>query len=274
MMLKALKLTLPAATGLLLVALATAQDYQDVAPVEDATASSGDASTTMPSAESSPDPNARVEMSVGELQQLLNLPPGASLKEYQEDPKAPKALFKTKDQLSRIFKEAPDFIYFPERVDPMIIPWVRERVVAEELYEEALLARAAQDFAKARQILRQIQDQYPNTDSAVKVVSELASLDEEIRKRDEDTKKPAVVVDLAATPTPIPITLPDWVTKNTTGVLIGNDGEPVVVVGSDFLRVGDPVPRYAGVRVKSVAPSEVVYVYQDKEFSIEVVGAF
>lgn len=271
MMLKALRLTLPVATGFLLVALATAQDFQTAAPVEE----SADGTASGAPAESFD--AGRVEMSVTELQEMLNLPAGATLKEFQEDPRNPRSLFSSEDQIQRWFRgKKPSFVYFPEGVDPMLIPWEREAVVAQELLQEAGLARSAKDWEKARQLLRRIQDEFPNTDSATKVASELASLEEAVKQeqaaKDRVANRPQLPI--PATPTPIPVTLPEWVTKNTSGVLIGENGEPVVVVGSDFLRVGDPVPRYAGVRVKSVAPSEVVFVYQDKEFPVEVVGAF
>jgi SH3-like domain-containing protein len=51
-------------------------------------------------------------------------------------------------------------------------------------------------------------------------------------------------------------------------------GRPVVIVGNDFLSVGDSVPRFASVKVQSITESEVIYVYQNKEFPVEVIGSF
>jgi len=67
-----------------------------------------------------------------------------------------------------------------------------------------------------------------------------------------------------------PIELPSWVKANTTAIMLGPN--PVVIVENDFLRVGDFVPKFAGIRVKSISDAEVVYVYQDQDFPVQVSG--
>ncbi|CAN5228875.1 hypothetical protein BH09SUM1_BH09SUM1_11680 [soil metagenome] len=221
---------------------------------------------TMADAEPTPTPIAlqpRMMNSAGELQQMINLPTTATLKESEEDPAKPKSVFDGKD-LEKIFGSR--FIYYPEGVDPMIIPWVRERIVAEELFTEAQVAETNSDWNKAESLYKQVRELYPTTEAAGKVPDALQAL---------EIKRPGAepIVDGGIQP-PVDgkVGLPEWIKKNTSGVMIQKD--PVVIIGNDFLKVGDPVPRFSSVHVKAITPSEVVYEYQGKEFPVQVVGSF
>jgi hypothetical protein len=218
---------------------------------------------------------AGTEASVSELQRILNLPTFATIKEYQEDLTNPRSIFPSASaEISEIFGSDPEFIYFPEGVDPMIIPWVRERIVAEELFAEAGIARANRDFDKAIATLRELREKYPSTEPGQKAAAELARVMEEREAAMRPTRNPTPQrEEFPAVPAaPADPVLPAWVAQNTSGVILGT--RPVVVVGNDFLTEGDAVPRFASVKVKSIRESEVVYTYQDKEFPVEVVGSF
>lgn len=209
--------------------------------------------------------------SVEDLQRLLNLPAAGQLREYQEDPANPRSLFTSDEDVLRIFGDTPEFIYFPEGVDPMIIPWVRERIASEEMWQEAQLALANGDFDRSINLLRDLRERFPGTQSGQNAPAEIERI---IRVR-EEASRPQIArtpEEPVAPPVEEEAILPEWVKRNTTGVLIGD--RPMVIVGNDFLGEGDPVPRYASVRVKSIAASEVVYVYQDKDFVVEVTGTF
>ncbi|MCC5875255.1 MAG: hypothetical protein JJU11_03450 [Candidatus Sumerlaeia bacterium] len=209
--------------------------------------------------------------SVEDLQRLLNLPAAGQLREYQEDPRNPRSIFTSDEDVARIFGDTPEFIYFPEGVDPMIIPWVRERIASEEMWQEAQLALANGDFDRSINLLRDLRERFPGTQSGQNAPAEIERI---IRQR-EEASRPQIArspEEQVAPPVEEEAVLPEWVKRNTTGVLIGD--RPMVIVGNDFLGEGDPVPRYASVRVKSIAASEVVYVYQDKDFVVEVTGTF
>lgn len=211
-----------------------------------------------------------VELTVGELEQLLNLPSAATLREIDIDPSQPSNLF-TQERIAQIFQGQPDFVYLPKGQDPMIIPWVRMRVMAQELWQDATIAVANRDYQQALEILRRIREQTPNTEEAEKAPQEMARVERLMREAADGVAQPDPR-DTAQAPEIRQAELPEWIVQNTTGVMMGD--RPVVIVGNDFLRVGDVVPRYAAVRVKSVSESEVVYVYQNKEFNVEVVGSF
>jgi hypothetical protein len=208
--------------------------------------------------------------SVGEIQQQIGLPKTARLKEYEEDISNPKAAF-SDDQLAKIFSDKPKFIYFPEGVDPMIIPWVRERVIAEEKAAEAMVAMTAKDYARAEQIWTELRERFPNTPQGQDAPKQLVQI-EDTRKREAAAASTGDVITTPSRPNEV-VTLPDWVRDNTTGVMIIS-GLRTVVVGNDFLKVGDQVPRYAGVTVKEIKDSEVIYEFQNQDFVTEVLGTF
>lgn len=242
---------------------------------DEAEANAADSETELESEE--------VEYSITELQQLIQSGGTAPSKEYQEDPSNPKVLFSSESELQSIFDETPSFIYFPTGPDPMIIPWVRERVIAEELFSEAMVAKTARDFDKARAILQEISDKYPETEHGVKAPGELAAIDQQL----ENERLAALEAELAqgqATQEALPLiagpqepedpVLPLWIVENTKAILMTESSEPVALVGTEFLRPGDIVPKFSAVRVKRVAPSQVVYTYQNEDFTVDVVGAF
>jgi hypothetical protein len=212
--------------------------------------------------------------SVEDLQRLLNLPASGQLREFEEDPSRPRTLFSTDAEVTRILGERPEFIYFPEGVDPMIIPWVRERIASEEMWAEANLARANGDFDRAINLLRDLRERFPATDSGSRAPGEIERV---IRLREEAnrpqiTRSPGLDLPLIAPPVVEEPVLPEWVKRNTTGVMMSS--RSTVLVGNDFLTEGDPVPRFASVRVKAISASEVTFVYQEKEFVVEVLGNF
>lgn len=212
---------------------------------------------------------ANVEVTVGELQQLLNLPSSAVIREADEDPSNPPSIFKDNQTVERIFGTNPTFIYYPEGVDPMIIPWVRNRIIAEELYRDATVAEANRDFPAAMSLLRQIREQYPDTKPAESAPQDMARIERLIAQARSSGNQ--VATDVKG-PEANEIVLPEWVKQNTSAVMLSD--QPVVLVGNDFLREGDSVPRFATVKVKSISEAEVVYSYQNKDFVVEVVGSF
>lgn len=231
------------------------------------------------------DEEGSVEFTLDEIQQLMSLPDSGINKEYQENLENPQGIFGTdEDEIRRIFGDRPPFIYYPEGVDPMVIPWVRERVIAKERFAEAEVARQNRDFDKAKQIYREIQEQYPDTVEGQQAPLAIAAIDELLEEEakalaaaqrqpePEQDAEPQIV--LPQVPVEPEVTLPQWVRQNTTGVLVRDDGDNLVIVDNEFLRVGDPLPRYALIRVEEISPSTVIYNYQNKRFDVPVEGTF
>ncbi|MBI1293239.1 hypothetical protein GC173_18700 [bacterium] len=214
-------------------------------------------------------------VTINEIESTIDLPSRARLRESEEDPTKPKAAF-TQEELNKIFSDRPRFIYFPEGVDPMIIPWVREAIVAEEKAAEAAVALAAKDFDKSEKLWVEIREKHPNTKQGQEAPLRI----QEVQTAREEASRPKVDTAnltrnaIEAPPEAPAIVLPQWIKENTNGILIEEGGGRVVVVQNEFLRVGDAVPAFAGVTVKSIDASEVTYSYQDRDFQLEVLGTF
>lgn len=255
-------LSLLAVTGLLMVAPlgVFAQD--------------GEASeaAAAPPAASPAGPN--VEASVEQLERLINLPQPARLGRESEERSTPSNVFVDPATRERLLGKNPRFVYFPEGPDPMIVTWLRDAILAQELLDDARLARTNQDLKGAEAKLAELIERFPATEAARQAQRELAEIRREIQsqiasgsqsgtKPKDDAPKPPVVTQQL---------LPPWVVQNTNGVMLTKI--PSVLVGDHILTVGQSVPRFAGVKVKRIEESRVVYEFQGQEFPIEVVGQF
>jgi len=213
-------------------------------------------------------------VTINEIESTIDLPSRARLaRESEEDPSKPKAAF-TQEELNKIFSDRPRFIYFPEGVDPMIIPWVREAIVAEEKAAEAAVALAAKDFDKAEALWSEIREKFANTTQGQEAPLRIVEVQNAREEANRPKTDPSTETRSTAQPEAPVIVLPDWIEANTNAILLEKSGNRVVVVQNEFLRVGDSVPRYAGVTVKEIGPSEVTFSYQDRDFVLVVVGTF
>ncbi len=243
----------------------TAQDAGTTAPPAEAT-STESASVPAPAAGG---PMPKIEASVEEIQRLIDLPSTAQLGlESDEDPTKPKTMFADTKAILDVFGEKPVFVYFPEGVDPMIIPWVRQQIIAQELLEKGRILAAAGDNQKAMAIFQEILDKYAATPVAPDARRDL----DIVRKRvqsEAETGGPIQVAD----PTQPEVTLPKAIADSTTGIFYMGPTGSQVIIFDEIVGVGDRVPRYANVVVKEIQPGLIVYEFQGKKFEVTVDGS-
>ncbi len=223
-------------------------------------------------ATSEEDEGPAVEFSVEDLQRMASLPPSGTIgKESQEDLNNPINIFNDRERVEQMLGEKPKFIYFPDGVDPMIIPWVRNEIIAKELWDEARLAESTGDLDRALEILNRLSEEFMETEVAPSIPAAKSRVTNAIISRDTGTTEPTnpVIPGPGQSETELPLK----VEQDTFGVIMADD-DALLIWGTDALRVGDTVPGYGGVRVKSIAQSEVVYLYQDEEFPVEIEGGF
>lgn len=261
--------TLPLALACMLAGALHAQPAEDEILLDEYGVDTGEEPFFQENGAAGEDDEFVLDASVSELEQLIGAPGGVRIREFQEDLENPPNLFDSDERIQDIFGDTPRFIYFPEGVDPMIIPWVRERIVAEELFEEARVATANQDWERALGILAEIRENYPNTEHGQRAPAELARV-QGLRDAERAPTTETAEPDLPVAPEAQQVVLPNWIAQNTNGVMLSED--PIVIVGNDFLRIGDRVPRYSSVIVKAISESEVVYEFQNQDFAVEVVG--
>lgn len=261
---------------LLPVGLLTAQEEgegQDPSPPEiEALAPESvpeQAPPTVPAAPALPTPiPERIEATIEQLEQLINAPREAQLGREVDEPAQPLSLFGDPVTIQRLLGEDPRYVYIPAGDDPMIVPWVRDRVKAAELLVEAQKlyteGKLQEALAKARIIL----DQFPRTDSVGKALELKNRIEAELRRarpRQDETL-------------PIPVQeqriLPPWIQENTRGLVFDEDNPEgsLVLLGDFNLKVGDPVPSYPGIKIAKIEKGIVTFDYQGELFQVMVEG--
>jgi hypothetical protein len=204
------------------------------------------------------------------IAELIALPPGAQLgREADEDINNPgRGLFGDENVAKQILGEKPRFIYYPKGADPMIIPWVRDAIVAAEKFADAEKAIAAGQLEAARDLLKEIVSKYPDTAEGKKAPDLIASVERRIAAINDP--RPGGGTEFLPPPTSEGAELPKDVRERTNGIIFS--ANPRVLVFDFILAEGDRVPRYPGIRVKKITEAEVVYEFQGQDFPVPVDG--
>jgi hypothetical protein len=225
----------------------------------------------------------RVEATVDEIDAMIALPPGARLREADEDLTNPADAIRERG-VENLLGTAPRFVYVPQGISPMIIPWVREQVVLEELEMEVARLRATgapEDLQKALETVRRVNEQYgANPNAAWARVAETTLL-AQLRGPEDATAQPEQPLEVVQGPTAEEIILPAWIRDNTKGVMFDKQdpGRSMVLVGRDLLNPGQRVPRYSQVIVKEIGQSQVdnrvedgyvVFEFRSRDFRVPV----
>ncbi|MBX3730156.1 MAG: hypothetical protein KF858_13315 [Candidatus Sumerlaeia bacterium] len=212
---------------------------------------------------------------VEDIESLIQLPPRARLtREADEDPTNPNAIFASREAREALLGQTPAFVYIPVGMDPMIIPWIREQIVvrekledAERLLQEARNTRNASPAQTALAVVRELQASYPDSERSADM-GRLAQQIEEFLTSPID----APPDDFTGPGVEPPPPLPEWIRRNTLGVVLDREypAESVVLVGDFILRRGDRIERFPTVVVKDILPQQVVFEYQGVEHGIQV----
>jgi hypothetical protein len=221
------------------------------------------------------------ETTVIDLEALINLPASARLRrEADENAAQPNSVFDNAEVRARYLGEKPRFVYIPKGVDPMIIPWIRERIVVGELIGDAqnefdaAKRESTKDLqiAAATKVLRKVEGiaaEYPSNNR----LADIQKMADDIRAYlltltsetpdDGRPEKPVIARE---------IQLPTWVRENTRGIIIDpiEPEKSIALVGDLILRQGDVVERFPAVRVKSIQERRVIFEFQQTEHVVLV----
>jgi hypothetical protein len=194
--------------------------------------------------------------------ELLAEFPNLDLGREADEVEAAKWLFEDKELTRERLGLNPRFVYNPKNLaDPMVIPWVRQNIIAAELLADARKLIRQQEYSRAAQVLTLIVNSYAGTSSYKEAVEELADVKE---KMYDDGGKPPVPIETR-------VVMPPWIYDNTKAV-IWDPVNPVALVGDATLKAGDAVPRYPDVVVKEIQKSKVVFTFKDEDFDVTVEG--
>jgi hypothetical protein len=166
-------------------------------------------------------------------------------------------------EIRRLLGDNPRFIYNPAgKPDPMLVPWVRDAVIFEELSMIAAGMLANNQTAEAKQVYHRIIEM-KNPRYTVVAQACLA----QIMTAEEVATTAAQNVDQ-----PVPeaqIQLPEWVNSNTSGVIV-SPGRNLCLVGDFMLHVGDNLPNYPEVTVAGITSDTVTYSIRNKVFEVHL----
>ncbi len=212
----------------------------------------------------------RVEYTAEQLEQMINAPPAARLGRELDEPDKPFALFSDKKRIAELLGEEPGYVYQPMGTDPMIVPWVRNRVMAAELVQEAreLVGNGKYDEALAKVDL--VLERFGDTDS----VEKARELKMQIDKLKQSAVPPPEPGALQPPPDKTVVSLPVWITENTKGVIfdVKDPKNSTVLIGEYILHVGDMIPSFPGIKIAAIDKSSVTMDYQGQSFRLRVEG--
>jgi hypothetical protein len=167
-------------------------------------------------------------------------------------------LFKNAEIL-RMLGDRPRFVYQTNnRPDPMLVPWVRNQAIYNEL------------SSQADALVEQ-----GNVDGAVELYQRILAMndirfDALVRAKLTEISATQQQKDLALAetqPASEIVELPPWVYDNTNGVII-DPGKDLCLVGEYLLKKGDALPNYPDIFIDTISGKKVSYRYKDKTFEV------
>jgi hypothetical protein len=169
-----------------------------------------------------------------------------------------------KPDIRRLMGDNPRFVYDPKGLqDPMLVPWVRNAAIFQELSARAEASLKANELDNAADLFKRILDlnDVRFYSLAVSKLNEIAGLKNERALSALSAQNAAYDV---------PAELPSWVTENTTAVIV-SPSEEICLVGEYTLSVGDSLPNYPEIKVAGIDRDMVRYQIKSKTYEVELV---
>ena len=214
-----------------------------------------------------------VEASIEDIEKLISAPPSAQLGREVDEPTAPTSLFGEQERINELLGSEPRYVYLPAGGDPMIIPWVRDRVMATELLEEAsnILEKNRGKWnpellLQAKEKVVEVIERFPDTEQAKHALELREKIDRILDSR-RGTEGEALPVGQE-------VKLPAWIRDNTRGVVFDEEHpeESAVLIGDFVVQKNSRIKSYPGITIEHIDESKVVFKYQGKLFPIPVEG--
>lgn len=191
-------------------------------------------------------------------QEILELYPSLDFGREVNEPEKPRWLFEDEKHIREALGLNPRFIYNPKDLpDPMVIPWIRHNVIAQELMSDALRYIKEGKLQLAEETLKRIVDAYSYSSVSRQAQTELEKLRQRLAEEGKKSADSQAVV------------LPSWIYENTRGI-VWDEKKPVVLIGDYILEKGEAIPKYPEIIVDDIQQSKVVLKFKDIVFTINV----
>jgi hypothetical protein len=151
-----------------------------------------------------------------------------------------------------------------ERGDPMVVPFIADKVLLEQMLNRMEESYATGDYEKAVVFAKSLIKQFPQTDEAGRAKELLAI----VLDSDADGDVPLTA------DSNVP-RLDPWVKANTSSILY-DGADSIVMIGFEILRIGDTVPDHPDHVVEEINPNSVIFrvsnEFQTKQIELQVSG--
>jgi len=184
------------------------------------------------------------------------------------------------DALRELLGENPRWVWHIDpnqaRPDPMLIPWVAEKLLIEARDAEARALEGVGQLEEALEIYLDLLDTLSDPDYRLMIEARVAQLTERIEQSRMMAAQPAQPGETPATQQVVEPVLPQYVIAETRGIIYDPLGGSIVAVGDQSLGVGEEVEGFPGVVVKSIGYQTAVFSvtneFMTKDFAVQVQG--
>jgi len=196
----------------------------------------------------------------------------------------PPEILQRQDEIERVLGRNPRWVWKADspqgRLDPMLIPWIADKAIFATQDARARSLEGARQLEEALKIYEEMLQHVHEPAYASRVQARIDELRAKIEERDRALEAARLAAEQAAqqeTAIPEPV-LPQYVESETRGIVYDPSpgGVSLVSIGDECLRVGDCVPNYPEVVVKSIGYQTVVFTVSNeqksKDFEIKVQG--
>jgi hypothetical protein len=205
---------------------------------------------------------------------MMPIDEGTGMPAREIDEVPPINIFENPEVVKKLLFGRKPFVYDDRGFqDPMIIPWIRNKILVQELIAQAQAYRQeAERMPPSEQRMELLRKALSELKRAIQInptdkLGKMAEAEQEaIRKLmdatgDGTTFKPTPRKDL-----------PKWIIINTRAVIYDQSGENdhKVLLGDDVLGIGEAVPKYPDVKVVEVTRDTVVYEYDGERYPVKV----
>lgn len=210
----------------------------------------------------SPESSAIIKQLLGDSQQV-------EIGKESDEIAEPFKLFNTPEDVKRLLVKEPKFIYDPKRLpDPMIIPWVRDQLLATEKLDKAKQYFVSKEYESVLQICNDILENHKNVTG---IVNQAQTLLDKTKKEITDAKQKKTIVRQDGEEKEIQVELPSAVRSGTKGILYSGGGKALALINDNIVAIGDEVPDNKGVFLEEIKSSgEVIFRYKGVLFPVTV----
>jgi len=161
------------------------------------------------------------------------------------------------------------------RTDPMLIPWVADKLMFDVREAEAKSLIAQGKLEEALQVYQKLLPSLTETTYQIQVRTNIIALQARIEELKKLPLRPTPTGSLPAQKIVEPV-LPQGLADQTRAIIYDPNGGSFVSIGDQILKTGDEVQGFQGVKIKQIKYQSVVFSvtneFMTKDYEVPVRG--